>query len=113
MCPHCRAVYQPDEVEIAAFDREAPDRPKQFYTRGPGCNLCSGTGYQGRIGLFETMILTNAIRRMLTVNANSVDIEAQAVKDGMITMRQDGMIKVQKGITSIAEVMRSAFSVAD
>ena len=111
MCPHCRAIYQPPGEELAIYDEEVPERPDKFYTRGAGCNLCNETGYQGRTGLFEIMLMSDNIRRMIINNTNAVDIRTQALQEGMISMRKDGMLKVKQGVTSMDEVLRSVFSV--
>jgi type II secretory ATPase GspE/PulE/Tfp pilus assembly ATPase PilB-like protein len=76
-----------------------------------GCNLCANTGYRGRIGIFEFLVMSEAIRKMLRSHAGAGEIRTQAIAEGMVTMKQDGMLKVKEGITSISEVMRSVFSI--
>lgn len=110
ICLHCRNTDQLQAQELAAYDDELKERPDKFYTQGAGCNLCNDTGFQGRTGLFEVMVMSDTIRRMLLDNTNAIDIRAQAIKEGMIAMRQDGMLKVKQGVTSIQEVLRSVFS---
>ena len=110
LCTHCRALYQPSAEEQIAYEEEMKQLPTSFYG-GAGCNLCANTGYRGRTGLFELLIMTEEIRRMLLSNTSASDIKAQALKEGMITMKRDGMIKVKEGITSVSEVMRSVFSI--
>jgi general secretion pathway protein E len=106
-CPHCLTPYKPTPEELEAYDREVPERPAVFYGAGSGCNLCANTGYQGRSGLFEVLVMTDGMRKMVRSNANAVDVKAQALKDGMVTMKRDGMLKVKEGRTSISEVLRS------
>ena len=67
---------------------------------------CLGTGYRGRVGLYEVMTLTEELRGLIVANAASGDIEAAAVAAGLHRMRDDGLEKVRQGITSVAEVMR-------
>ncbi|MFH1646712.1 MAG: type II/IV secretion system protein, partial [Chloroflexota bacterium] len=110
ICPNCRVAYQPPEEELQAFAEELEQKTATFY-HGMGCNLCANTGYRGRIGIFELMVMSEAIRMMLRTNANAGEIRAQAVSEGMMTMKHDGMMKVKQGITSISEVMRSVFSI--
>jgi len=112
ICTHCRAPYQPSVEEQIAYEYEdgMKQLPTTFYG-GAGCNLCANTGYRGRTGLFELLIMTEEIRRMLLRNTSASDIKAQALKEGMITMKRDGMMKVKEGITSVSEVMRSVFSI--
>jgi len=84
-------------------------RPKFLYAAG--CQTCAYTGYLGRTGIFEILSMSDAIRRMLINGASSVDIRAQAIKEGMVSMMNDGMNKVKGGITTPSEVLRSAYSV--
>lgn len=80
---------------------------KTYYTyKGNGCSKCNGTGYAGRIGIFEVLGMNESIGRLLMKNKPSSEIEAEAVRHGMITMVQDGYIKALDGITTIEEVMR-------
>jgi general secretion pathway protein E len=109
-CTHCRAPYQPSVEEQIAYEEEMKQLPTNFY-RGVGCNLCANTGYRGRTGLFELMIMSEGVRRMLLGNASASDIRLQALKEGMVTMKHDGMMKVKEGITSVSEVLRSVFSI--
>jgi general secretion pathway protein E len=111
ICPHCRTSYVPSEADQKLFMETTGSVPAILYNRGSGCNLCAKTGYEGRTGLFETLLMSDVIRKMLLNNANAVDIEAQAVQEGLVPMKLDGMSKAQKGIIPVAEVMRSVFSV--
>jgi type II secretory ATPase GspE/PulE/Tfp pilus assembly ATPase PilB-like protein len=111
ICRNCRTSYQPPEEELAAFKKEMGDEPATFY-HGVGCNLCVNTGYRGRIGIFEFLVIRESIRNLLRNHAGANEIKAQAIAEGMSTMKQDGMKKVKEGITSISEVMRSVFSIS-
>jgi len=107
VCPHCRAAYQPSEDDRAAYREEMQEEPATFY-RGAGCNLCFNTGYLGRTGLFELLLLSGEIKKMMLAgNANTEDAKAQALSDGMVTMKHDGMLKVRQGITTVSEVLGS------
>jgi general secretion pathway protein E len=110
ICPNCRAPYQPTKEEIQAFNKEIEPEVPIFYS-GSGCNLCANTGYRGRTGIFEFLIMSEDIKKMLRSNAGPGDIRAQAISEGMVTMKHDGMLKVKEGITSISEVLRNVFSV--
>ena len=110
LCTHCRAPYKPSPEEQIAYEEEMKQLPATFYG-GTGCNLCANTGYRGRTGLFELLTMSEGIRRMLLSNASAGDIRTQALKEGMITMKRDGMMKVKEGITSVSEVLRSVFSI--
>jgi len=78
-----------------------------FYT-GKGCKECNNTGYLGRIGIFEVLVVSEKIARMILVHETANAIENQAITEGMITMKQDGFLKVIEGITTIEEVLRVA-----
>jgi general secretion pathway protein E len=110
ICTHCRTPYQPSEEEQKAYTEEVDQPPAKFYS-GTGCNLCANTGYRGRAGLFEFLVMSEEIRRMLRNNASASDIKAQALAEGMTTMKHDGMLKVKEGLTSVSEVLRCVFSV--
>jgi len=110
ICSHCRAPCQLPVEEQIAYDDEMKEQSTTFYS-GAGCNLCANTGYGGRTGIFELLIMTEEIRRILLSSASAGAIRAQALSEGMITMKRDGMLKVKEGITSVSEVMRSVFSI--
>jgi len=110
ICTHCRAPSQPSVEEQIAYEEEMREPPTILYS-GAGCNLCANTGYRGRTGLFELLVMSEEIRRMLLSNVSAGDIKAEALKEGMITMKRDGMLKVKEGITSVSEVLRSVFSI--
>jgi general secretion pathway protein E/type IV pilus assembly protein PilB len=74
--------------------------------KGAGCRACRNTGYKGRAGIFELMLTTEAIREMCVQRVNANAIRTQAIKEGMITLRQDGWRKVLAGVTTIEEVAR-------
>jgi type II secretory ATPase GspE/PulE/Tfp pilus assembly ATPase PilB-like protein len=111
ICPHCRTNYIPTEQDKKLFMEATGNIPTTLYNRGSGCNLCAKTGYEGRIGLFEVLLMSDVIRKMLINNVNAVDIETQAIKEGLIPMKLDGLLKVQKGVIPVAEVLRSVFAV--
>ena len=112
ICPHCRRVYIPTDSDRRLFAEEKLELPARIYTRGAGCNLCANTGYSGRTGLFEVMIMSETIRKMVISDVNAIDIENQALQEGLVTMRNDGLQKVIQGIIPLDEVMRSVFSVS-
>jgi len=77
---------------------------------GTGCKLCAYTGYLGRTGIFEILTMSDPIRTMLSGKASSSQTRSQALKEGMVTMMNDGMRKVKEGITTPSEVLRNAYS---
>jgi general secretion pathway protein E len=110
ICPNCRSPYKLSTEEQEAFSQELKQEVTTLF-RGTGCNLCAGTGYRGRTGIFELLVMSETIRKMLRSQVGTADIKAQAIAEGMATMKQDGMLKAKEGITSISEVQRSVFSV--
>jgi type IV pilus assembly protein PilB len=111
LCTNCRTTYQPSGVELAAYEEEMEKPPSVFY-KGAGCNLCARSGYRGRTALFEVLPVSDDIREMLLVNASAGEIKKQALKEGMVSLRHDGMLKVDQGITSVSEVLRGVYSVS-
>lgn len=84
-----------------------PDgKPIIYLYKGAGCDRCGGSGYSGRIGIFEVLDVNEKISRMIMENITAQDIEKEAKANGMITMIQDGYLKVLEGLTSIEEVLR-------
>ncbi|NWF85194.1 MAG: type II secretion system protein GspE, partial [Bryobacteraceae bacterium] len=96
-CPFCR---QPDGTRLTPTGETIP------HFRGAGCEKCFGTGYLGRIGIFELMELNDSIRKLIMANADAADLTVQARKNGMRTLREDGWMKVAQGVTTADEVMR-------
>jgi len=106
VCSDCREAYVPDE-EILNNIGLSPEivKGKEIY-RAKGCQHCLNTGYKGRSGIFEFMILDDFMSDLILKNADSNSIEHMAVQRGMTTLRQDGAMKVLKGLTTVEEVLR-------
>jgi type IV pilus assembly protein PilB len=84
-----------------------PDDVGQFKLyKGRGCGICNGTGYKGRVGLYEVMEISEGIREIIMVGGTSVDIKKKAIEEGMLTLRMSGLEKIRQGITTIEEVLR-------
>jgi general secretion pathway protein E len=111
VCSHCRALADVPPEEQTVYEEELGERPEQLYY-GAGCNFCANTGYVGRTGVFEVLVLSEELRSLLLKGASSQEMKAQAISEGMITMRRAGMLKVQEGITTPHEVIRNVFSIA-
>jgi type IV pilus assembly protein PilB len=114
LCEKCKQPYRPDETELraAGFSEElladigdvfrAPD----LRVAKNDCKACSGTGYRGRIGLYEVMLRSEEIERLTVERASADAIRNVAIEQGMQTLREDGLAKVRAGITSIEEIAR-------
>jgi type IV pilus assembly protein PilB len=87
-------------------DLDENGNPRIYLYKGSGCDRCGGSGYSGRIGIFEVLDVNEKISRMIMEDVTSQDIEGEARKHGMISMIQDGYLKVLEGVTSIEEVLR-------
>jgi general secretion pathway protein E len=106
LCPRCKEAYTPDAESLvdAGISRSALDgRP--IYRR-KGCNACMNTGYRGRTGIFEIMIMDEGVKRLILKTSDSNQINDEAVRSGMSTLVQDGARKVLEGVTTIEEVLR-------
>jgi len=109
ICPHCRALGEVPQEQRLAYEQELGEPREKFYY-GAGCNFCSQTGYLGRTGVFELLVMSDQIRQMLLSGASTTEIREQAIKEGMVTMLRDGMLKVKEGITTPSEVLHNVFS---
>ncbi len=106
VCSKCCEKYNPSQEILDDLDLGAGDlKGKQFF-RGSGCENCNNTGYKGRLGLFELMIMNNDLRELIMTNASTDDLRDTAQKHGMITLREAGMIAAYEGITTPEEVIR-------
>ena len=110
VCPYCSRPTSVDAEEREAYENEMKEKRTEFIV-GAGCNFCAGTGYLGRTGIFEVMLVSEAIRRMIVRSAGADEIRAQAKKDGMDSLWHDGMLKVKMGVTTPHEVMRNVYSI--
>jgi len=110
VCPYCSRPTAVSPEEQEAYEQELNEKQSEFLI-GAGCNFCANTGYLGRTGIFEVMIMSESIRRMILSGADSDGIRTQAYKEGMVSLWHDGMLKVKEGITSPYEVIRNVFSI--
>lgn len=106
ICPHCKEQYDPlpEEVEEVGIDKG--EIPSGGLWRGAGCPKCIGTGYLGRTGIYELLLVTDDIRSAILKNPDSQSVKKVAFDQGMRTLRKDGALKVREGITTIEEVLR-------
>jgi type IV pilus assembly protein PilB len=109
ICRSCAAPYIPTDEEMA-FYLDGGGEPKERFVRGTGCNLCSHTGYQDRIGVYEFLHMTPEIRRLLVGWATQDELRRVAMNQGMRTLRTEGLSLVSQDITTISEVIRSIYA---
>ena len=103
LCTSCREPYPPSEAELALFDREFT--PAQLY-RPKGCPSCANSGYRGRTGIYELLMVDDGMRHLIHDHASEQDLRHHALEHGMRGLRQDGMRLVANGITSLEELLR-------
>ncbi len=106
ICKECKAEVKYDAVELKALGTTEKEWEGITFFKGKGCDLCAGSGYKGRAGLYEVMALSPELRRMILKGASTAELQAQAVGDGMLTLRMDGIMKIKKGVTTLEEVVK-------
>ncbi len=109
LCDKCREPYQPTEAELAAADWPMDDlHDGEWPTlhRAIGCTACGRTGYRGRFGVHEVMLLSEEIERLIIERRSTEDIQKMAITQGMVSLREDGLRKVGIGMTSLEEIFR-------
>jgi type IV pilus assembly protein PilB len=105
ICPECATPYEPGPEELEFY--HSLDGEQTAFRRGAGCAYCAHTGFYGRIGVFEVMRMTEGIKRLLLRNASPEIVRSLATAEGMTPLRSGGIARVDEGLTTIAEVMRS------
>ena len=106
VCTQCREETEVTDELLFQLDMSREDLGDKKFYRGRGCDACNNTGYKGRVGLFELMIMNNDLRDMVMRNASVDDMRACAQKYGMVTLRDSGMAFAYEGTTTIDEVVR-------
>ena len=106
VCAKCKEPEDlpPPALEQIGFSPEDARAVKAF--RGKGCDKCNGTGYKGRVGLYEVMEITDELRELVLVGASALELRRKAIEEGMITLRGSGLRKIKDGVTSVEEVLR-------
>jgi type IV pilus assembly protein PilB len=106
ICTSCKveAGYDQKLLEMAKLPSGWLEKVTLY--RGEGCEKCGGTGYSGRQGLYEVMPMSAEIRKLIMQEANADQIRDVAVREGMLTLRMDGLKKLEKGVTTLEEVMK-------
>jgi len=109
LCDRCREEYEPTHAELTEAGWPAAllksDGPPRLY-RAVGCAACSRTGYRGRLAVHEVMVMSEEIRRQVVERYSSDDIKKTALSQGMLTLREDGLVKVAQGKTTLEELFR-------
>jgi len=110
VCPYCSRPTEVTDEERESYEAELHEERSEFVV-GAGCTFCANTGYLGRTGIFEVMLMTETIKRLVLSGASSGEIRDQAYKEGMASLWHDGMRKVKAGVTTPGEIIRNVFSI--
>jgi type IV pilus assembly protein PilB len=105
-CKNCRTPFEPTEAQLALLNLSPHDLGDKVFYYGRGCSTCNDTGYKGRKGIFELLIVNDAIRALINERAPTVVLRQKAVELGMVTLREDGLRSIFEGDTTIEEVVK-------
>jgi general secretion pathway protein E len=106
ICNHCTESFEMETAELKAMGLDVEQNGRITLKRGRGCQRCRGTGYYGRTGIFEVIPYSESLKKMTTANADFKAIATQAKEEGMITLRENALIKLLAGKTTYQEVLR-------
>jgi type IV pilus assembly protein PilB len=106
ICEHCKEVDRLEPSALIEAGFSAVEAPTLVVHRGKGCSRCGGTGYKGRVGLFEVMASSENIRRLILENAPVSELRRQAIAEGMVTLRECGLQMVREKLTTVDDVVR-------
>jgi type IV pilus assembly protein PilB len=106
VCSKCKEEVKVPEKTLLDIGFRKDELKEVKVMAGKGCDVCSGTGYKGRVGLYEVLRVSDEIRELILSGATALDLREQAIKEGMYTLRRSGLIKIKNGLTSIDEVLR-------
>jgi general secretion pathway protein E len=110
LCPECARPVRVSALEQMIYTKETGDDRSEFLY-GSGCQSCAQTGYMGRMGIFEILSMSDAIRTLLIKGTSTSELKAEALKEGMVTLLRDGLTKVKTNQTTPSEVLRNAYAV--
>jgi type IV pilus assembly protein PilB len=106
ICESCKAEHRYSVEELAALGFREEEAAGITFYKGEGCDTCQGIGYKGRQGLYEVLALTSELRRMILRGASTEELRDEAVREGMLTLRMDGLAKIKRGVTTLEEVVK-------
>lgn len=106
ICARCKEQYTPDPEELALLGLTKAEAADKTFYRGRGCEACNHIGYVGRTGIFEMLIMNDTLRSLIMKRATTSEIREAALASGMTTLRDDGLSKIYRGITTVEEVAR-------
>jgi type IV pilus assembly protein PilB len=105
VCTNCKEEYEPTDAELKAIDCTREQIGDAKFAHGRGCDICNGAGYKGRIGIFELLMISHAVARLVNDRKPTLIIRAKAMEEGMETLRQSGIKLIMQGVTTVEEVL--------
>ena len=105
-CKNCRTPFEPTEDQLSLLNLSPHDLGDKVFHYGRGCSVCNDTGYKGRKGIYELLVISEAIRTLINERAPTVVVRQKAVELGMVTLREDGLRSIFDGDTTIEEVVK-------
>jgi type IV pilus assembly protein PilB len=111
ICEHCKEEFTPEEEQLKRLVTDVSTLDGKAFYRGKGCPHCNNSGYRGRTGIFEMMRMSDEIRELINDRAPAVALREKAREQGMRLLREDGLLKIERGITTIDEVIRNTLGV--
>ena len=108
ICQDCKEEYVPTEIALRDLGIDSKEGASMKFFRGKGCPKCMGSGYKGRLGIFELLSLAGkeVLRNLIVARAPLHELKKEAARQGMVTLRDDGIRKIREGLTTIEEVIR-------
>lgn len=106
ICTQCLQLQDVPLRELLDIGYSAEEAKQVKISKGAGCSTCNGTGYKGRVGLYEVMAVDDAIRELVLVGASAIELKKKAIERGMVTLRRSGLMKAALGMTTLEEVLR-------
>jgi type IV pilus assembly protein PilB len=106
ICKECKVEVRNLEESMVDVGFPASEVKDIKTFKGAGCTNCNGTGYKGRVGLYEVMEITEELRELILVGASGLELRRKAMEDGMLTLRRSGLEKIRQGMTTLEEVAR-------
>jgi type IV pilus assembly protein PilB len=111
ICEHCKEEYKPTDEDKKRLVPNISLLDGIKFHKGNGCAHCNNSGYRGRTGIFEMLVVTEPIRELINDRAPAVALREKAREEGMRVLREDGILKISRGITSIDEVVRNTIGI--
>jgi general secretion pathway protein E len=110
VCPHCGELKDPGPIESIVYEQAMEEAAGQFSV-GKGCNFCDWTGYMGRTGVFEVLVVSPEVRKLIRSGVTGQEIRQRAVAEGLVPLQKAGFLKAKAGVTTLEEILRNVHTV--